>query len=1016
MRSLLNINVSENGNVGIGTTEAAAEKLEVAGTVKADAFIGDGSQLTGIETGKWSEGGDGLFYEGRVGIGTTEPGGSLHIRQSGDPQIVLENDEASGAQAVTLSFKQGDFTKTQIKAVSDTPFYNGYSRLGFLTADTERLTIHSNGNVGVGTTDPNGLLHVRKPIDPNVSLENAGVEAGQGVSLNFVQGGSVHTRIRAVSDAPFNDGYSRLGFLTAGTEQLTILSNGHVGIGTTNPETHRLHVEGTAYFADDITLAPGKTMAGRDLAADAARWDTAYDERRQWDGSESRLDKAKGRAALGLGSLATQDAGNVTLTGGKISGITPLALADGGTGASEAAAARINLGLGEVADLNVQRAWTQDAGHYIGTDAVRARDGGGLKLHDRDGNGLFVEDGGNVGVGTDNPADKLHVHNGRIKVSDGASGQAQDNGLDIALADGTDGHVWNHQNGRLVFATNDAERLRITNTGHVGIGKTDPEAALDVAGDIKTSGSVIVQQNLTIEGNFEVKGEVIARDVEHHRGSVMLGDEDSDIVTIHGVLRSAHSSDALRIDDAVRVHESVTIGANVDTGSANPDDYKLLVGEAAYFAGNVVVASGNTVDGRDLSKDGVLWDTAYAERRQWDGGAENLDQAKARAALGLSAMATQTADNVAISGGVITGIAPLAIADGGTGASDPETARANLGLDQVDNVNVREAWVQNEGQYIATDQLKARDTGGLALADKDGTGLFIEDGGNVGVGVSRPEAKLDVAGTVKAAAFVGDGAQLTGVIAGKWVEPGGETGAIAYTGGPVGIGTEEAAAPLDVVGNYNGSAATLRLQNRGDGETALGLFDKDGQLKGHIAYQPQHDTLRIHANGGSLTLGDGKIVVGGDGAIRLAGTDLMLPDVPDAPGFLRELYIDEQGKIYKQPQAFPGTPSSLRFKEDIQPLEANYNLLKAVPRTFTYKRTGEQSMGYLAEELYDLGLHHLVHCDQDNRPTSVAYDKVSIYALEIIKAQQTQLEKLERIVKRQKAKLSRIAKKVAHIE
>jgi len=47
----------------------------------------------------------------------------------------------------------------------------------------------------------------------------------------------------------------------------------------------------------------------------------------------------------GLGTMSTQAANNVSITGGSITGITDLAIADGGTGASTAANARTNLGL-----------------------------------------------------------------------------------------------------------------------------------------------------------------------------------------------------------------------------------------------------------------------------------------------------------------------------------------------------------------------------------------------------------------------------------------------------------------------------------------------------------------------------------------------------------------------------------------------------------------------------------------------------------------------------------------------
>lgn len=57
------------------------------------------------------------------------------------------------------------------------------------------------------------------------------------------------------------------------------------------------------------------------------------------------VDASAVRTTLGLGSLSLQNSNSVTITGGSITGITDITIADGGTGASTAANARTNLGV-----------------------------------------------------------------------------------------------------------------------------------------------------------------------------------------------------------------------------------------------------------------------------------------------------------------------------------------------------------------------------------------------------------------------------------------------------------------------------------------------------------------------------------------------------------------------------------------------------------------------------------------------------------------------------------------------
>jgi len=128
-------------------------------------------------------------------------------------------------------------------------------------------------------------------------------------------------------------------------------------------------------------------------------------------------------------------------------------------------------------------------GNRIQTDEVRAYDGAGLKLYDDAGAGIFVEDGGNVGIGTTAPAVTLHVKSSDGNMFFDSSSVGQANNLLFRDSAGTRhgqieftttvSSVLTRNTASLNLGSNNAAAITMLNGGNVGIGTTAPGQILD---------------------------------------------------------------------------------------------------------------------------------------------------------------------------------------------------------------------------------------------------------------------------------------------------------------------------------------------------------------------------------------------------------------------------------------------------------------------------------------------------------------------------------------------------------
>ena len=183
-----------------------------------------------------------LKDSGSVGIGTTTPNSIFNIKSS-NPDVILENTGTGTGQLRVGHFTNGAFIGTY----ADDDGNSDIIRFGTHSGD-EVMRIHNNKNIGIGTPNPGGRLHI---VTGGGSSSDIKLGTNQNTTsiTALVSGSENHLALKS------NDN----------TRQNLLITGDKIGInfvegGTPSSPTEELHVlgdilaSGTVTQNSDITL------------------------------------------------------------------------------------------------------------------------------------------------------------------------------------------------------------------------------------------------------------------------------------------------------------------------------------------------------------------------------------------------------------------------------------------------------------------------------------------------------------------------------------------------------------------------------------------------------------------------------------------------------------------------------------------------------------------------------------------------------------------------------------------
>ena len=544
--------------VGIGTTTPGS-KLDVQGTMQVGVNdTGHDVKFFGATAGaylEWDESADELEIRG----GAATPGKLL--LSTAETTVVDGNKlgqidfqaplDSAGTDAILVGasiYAEADATFSSSVNATELVFATGASETA-----TEKMRITSDGKVGIGTTVPGALLHVRGTSNPTITIsESASITSNS--RGDFLISNSDNSTVGLLRFGAETDNVgTHLAIFTrpaSGSlaEVVRIDTTGKVGIGTTSPACS-LSVVGSAivgrnydigsYANDDFDLMV--TNAGHDATAlllynDAGNINSAILEYHN--------------NVLNIGLNDSNSAPTVK-TSSAIS-ITASAVGIGTTAPDtyllhlQKANTDTSITLGTEADnhlviQNVDAAST-NTGRFAGMQfTINASSGSAARsgiysTYEGDGDSdlhfwtteagthalaMTIDQAGKVGIGTTAPLGKIHAWTasggGSVTYNAGVDELLLENsgdcGMTIMSGATNNGGIWfgktgdtgvgridfDQNDGKMSLWTANTQRLSIDSTGNVGINTTSPLSQLDLQ-QASPSGTALIAASGTSNG------------------------------------------------------------------------------------------------------------------------------------------------------------------------------------------------------------------------------------------------------------------------------------------------------------------------------------------------------------------------------------------------------------------------------------------------------------------------------------------------------------------------------------